>query len=231
MASSSIGSSERQASCTDVSQKRQPYQNRVNTASARKLTSVRGCRDGKMRVRSRRAARLRGADPRPRDGVPQVRGDARGLRHARAHVAPPGHMAARDLHPLQAAAPRLRRGRPAGRRGPVGGSRRQAPRRPPRGPGAGRGDVPGARGGMTGPARGYDARALATPDGIVAKAHAEADFSGATPVRSPASPASWPSTAATRRRRGSRPAPSRQRSPRASPGARQTPGGTTGAPA
>ena len=32
MASSSIGSSGRQASCADVSQKRQPYQNRVNTA-------------------------------------------------------------------------------------------------------------------------------------------------------------------------------------------------------
>lgn len=33
MASGLIGSSERQASCTDVSQKRQPYQNRVNTAN------------------------------------------------------------------------------------------------------------------------------------------------------------------------------------------------------
>jgi len=37
-------------------------------------------------------------------------------------------------------------------------------------------------GGMAGPARGHDARAWATPDRIVAKAHAEADFSGAGDV-------------------------------------------------
>ena len=37
-------------------------------------------------------------------------------------------------------------------------------------------------GGMAGPARGHDTRAWATPDGIVAKAHAEADLSGAGDV-------------------------------------------------
>ena len=40
MASSSIESSERQASCTDVGQKRQPHQNRVNTAVTSKMLSV-----------------------------------------------------------------------------------------------------------------------------------------------------------------------------------------------
>ena len=42
--------------------------------------------------------------------------------------------------------------------------------------------------------------------------------------KSPASPASWPGTAATRRRRGSRPATSRWRSPGVSPGARHNAG-------
>ena len=43
MASSSIGSSERQASCTDVRQKRQPYQNRVNTSLLDKILLSRRC--------------------------------------------------------------------------------------------------------------------------------------------------------------------------------------------
>ena len=86
------------------------------------------------------AARLRRAHARARPSLPEVRLRPRRLRHARAHVAPPGHLAVQDLHPLPAAPPGLP-GRARHGRGPVGIAAVKALHRPVRGPGAADGDV------------------------------------------------------------------------------------------
>ena len=83
----------------------------------------------------RRAARLRGASDGLGHVLHRVRGHARRLRHPRARVAPPRHLAVQDDRPLQGPQGRVPDPRRRHRARSLGGRRRQALHGPVRRPG------------------------------------------------------------------------------------------------